>query len=480
MPDSCSVPVWQNSSPETKHFIGEEPAYGFRGGLRMSFGGRAYAMESPGAAVAAMIARLQTDPLTRSVERCEPGSAREVMGRVLAEPVVADRDSPAFEYSAMDGYAARLSDVANALKSQPQPDDDSVTLPVLGEARIGFEPPPMPQGNGVPGVVRIATGAGLPPGADVVIRREDVLEHPGSEGGPSVGSITIARSNAARLRSGDFIRRRGENTRAGTEVLSVGTVLNAAAMGTLAAVGCVRPRVYARLRVAIIVTGDELVPPSANPGPFQIRNSNETAISALLAPLAWIKVASELGAHVQDDGQQLSGVLRDAIAGADAVILSGGVSMGHHDPVRRAIESAGAEVVFHGLPQRPGKPILGAVAMSTGGRRVPVFGLPGNPISAMVTCLRIVVPTLAACACATRRPAPLRIALASPDGKTVDVWWHRLVRLDEQGRALLVDGRGSGDIIAAGQSDGFIEVPPQAAGADGFPPSLYPFYPWPS
>jgi molybdopterin molybdotransferase len=174
-------------------------------------------------------------------------------------------------------------------------------------------------------------------------------------------------------------------------------------------------------------------------------------------------------------------MLRGVSERADAVVLSGGVSMGHRDPVRGVIEAEGGDVVFHGLPQRPGKPMLGAIRMRTDRTLVPIFGLPGNPLSAMVTCTRIVMPVLARLAGATRGPGAHRVRVMNPDEKTLDLWWHRLVKINDSGDAELLGARGSGDMIAAGQSDGFIELPPSGWGdaqSGRSDDALYPFYPW--
>ena len=252
--------------------------------------------------------------------------------------------------------------------------------------------------------------------------------------------------------------------RAGDVVLEAGTVLSGAAVGTLAAVGCVRPAVFRRVRVAVITTGDELVAPGETPGAYEVRNSNGPVVAQVLGAHAWAEVVS--CEHVRDEGPGLGAALRGAVADADAVVLTGGVSMGHRDPVRGAVEAARAEVVFHGLPQKPGKPMLGAV-VKRDEATVPVLGLPGNPVSAMVTCTRIVVPVLAGAAGAARWPAAPTVRVVGWDGKAMDLWHHRLVRLREDGAVELVDGRGSGDIIAGGRSDGFIEVPPGGWGAAG-------------
>ncbi|MBL8763814.1 MAG: molybdopterin molybdotransferase MoeA [Phycisphaerae bacterium] len=465
----------------------------------MGFRGQDYAFDSPAAAVAGMISRLADAGAARPPEAVAIDAAR---GRVLAEDVRADRDSPAFDYSAMDGYAVRAADVEAVWRSAEA--GASITLAVVGESRIGAAPPVLPSeppGVGVgAAAIRIVTGAAIPQGTDAVVRREDVVEH--AEGsaahGERITSISIAPNVAARggVRVSDNIRRRGENARAGDVVLEAGAVLNAAALGTLAAVGCVRPLVRPRVRVAVITTGDELVPPEGAPGPYQIRNSNAAVIRALLAPWAWIEVVSIPGhpsVHVVDDEGVPDAVLRTAIGHIDAIVLTGGVSMGHRDPVRAAVERAGGagagkvEIVFHGLPQRPGKPMLGAVVRRAGGATapqplppLPIFGLPGNPISAMVTCTRIVLPVLAALAGASAARAPALgtqglVRLANPDGRSLALWWHRLVRLNAAGEAELIDARGSGDIIAGGRSDGFIELPPASTPA---PSALVPFHPW--
>ena len=460
----------------------------------MGFRGQDFAFDSPAAAVAGMISRLAG--ANRPPETIAFDTAH---GRVLAEDVLADRDSPAFDYSAMDGYAVHAADVDAAWRIAET--GATLTLAVVSESRIGTPPPILPGASRRDGTtataIRIVTGAAIPDGADAVVRREDVVEHAGGSAahGEHVTSISIAPNVAARggVHAGDNIRRRGENARARDVVLPAGTMLTAAALGTLAAVGCVRPLVRPRLRVAVITTGDELVPPAATPGPYQIRNSNAAVIHAVLAPRAWIEVVTIPGhqtMHAADDAGAMDAVLRAAIEHCDAIVLTGGVSMGHRDPVRAAVEhvsGGGGEIVFHGLPQRPGKPMLGAVVRrangATGSQPVPalpIFGLPGNPISAMVTCTRIVLPVLAALAglsAARARALGTQglVRLANPDGKSLDLWWHRLVRLNAAGEAELIDARGSGDIIAGGRSDGFVELPPASAPA---PSAIVPFYPW--
>ena len=421
----------------------------------MSFRGQPYAFESPAAAIAGMVARLER---SRSTELAESCALDRAIGRVLAEAVVADRDSPPFDTSAMDGYAVRVADLAG--------EGASITLPIVGESRIGMPPPVLPSGAGA-GAIRIVTGAAIPPGADAVIRREDVEERTSTRSAPSAGVATIALSDAARrVARGAHIRHRGENARAGDRLLEAGTVLSASSIGALAACGCAAPRVITRQRVGVIVTGDELVPIDAQPDAFQLRDSNGSTLHATLAAHAWLEVLAP--EHAVDEGARVEALLRARVEACDVVVLSGGVSMGHRDPVRAAIEAIGADIVFHGLPQRPGKPMLGAIARRADGRSVVIFALPGNPISAMVTARRIVVPVLAALTGARMAPRAPRVTVANADDALLDLWWHRLVRITDAGEAELVAGRGSGDIVAGGHSDGFIEVPPRTRSEGSF------------
>ncbi|MFZ2875050.1 MAG: molybdopterin molybdotransferase MoeA [Phycisphaerales bacterium] len=436
----------------------------------MDFRGQPFVFDSPSAAVAGLIAHLNGRGELRSTESVD---LADVSGRILAADVHADRDSPAFDYSAMDGYAVRAAHVHAAAAS------GSVTIPVEVESRIGKPPPVFRQGNSTPFAARIATGAPVPVEVDSVIRREDVAEHRATTSG-GVEAITVSADVAARVAPGDHIRRRAENARAGTCILRAGQVLSAAAVGSLAAAGVVSPRVYSRLRVAVIATGDELVDPSKPPELYQIRDSNGPAVRAALASQAWVEVRSVTRA---DDEEEVCGALRLACKDSDAVIITGGVSVGHRDPVRSAVERAGAKIVFHGLPQRPGKPMLGAVIGPGAGSAVqamPVFGLPGNPVSALVTCTRIVLPVLAACAGASRTPPcclPQQLELVNADGRTLDLWWHRLARhvVDAAGAPTLelIDARGSGDVVAVGKCDGFVEIPPRSTHRS------VSFYAWP-
>jgi molybdopterin molybdotransferase len=219
------------------------------------------------------------------------------------------------------------------------------------------------------------------------------------------------------------------------------------------------------------VTGDELEAVGAPVDDYQIRDSNGPALHALF-DRPWI--AARRAPRVLDDVTALRDAVADALATSDAVVLTGGVSKGAYDHVPGVLAGLGVDVLFHRLPQRPGHPVLGGVT-ATG---VPVFGLPGNPLSAMVTGRRLVLPTLAARAGMSVTAAGIAPRLVtSPDQRSLPNHWHfPLVTLRDPSPGAdvaLVSSRGSGDLVALGRSDGFIEIPP---GHDG--PGPWPFYPW--
>ncbi len=408
-------------------------------------------VESPQAAIALVVSRLAAASQGLGCESVPLALAR---GRVLAEAICADRDSPPFDHSAMDGYAIRLADLEAGRE-----------LEVLAESRPGSPAPPMPATRGC---VRVATGAPRPAGSDAVIRREDVREHPGAVAG-SVARITI--TDSERPRPGQHWRLQGENARRGAILLDAGTTIDAAAAATLASCGISAPEVRSRVEVAVITTGDEVVPIDADPREEEIRNSNAAGLAALLAK-PWSELA--LVEHVGDEFALLAEVLGRAIESHHAVILTGGVSMGHRDLVREAIEAQRAEILFHRLPQRPGRPRLAAIAGNSA-RSVPVFGLPGNPLSALTTARRIVLPTLAALAGATPKP-PRQVEVEFDEPLlATPLWRFHPARFDGEGRVWLLPVRSSGDVAAAGRSDGFIEVPPECGVEQG---RRYAFFAW--
>lgn len=367
--------------------------------------------------------------------------AQPVAGRILASPVVADRDSPAADVSAMDGYAVRMSDLA---RNEP--------IAVSGECVPGA-PPVEPIEDSV---VRIFTGAIVPSGFDAVVKREDTEEQE-----TSVRLLESARS----LEPGMHIRRAGENARAGSVVLAPGTSITGAARATMANFGCDEVELFKRVRVSIVTTGDEVGEfADQAPKPWQLRNSNRAAIKTLLEPIPWTQIVHV--DHCRDDRDALTRLLRGRLQESDAILLTGGVSMGDYDYVPEVLGEIGGEIVFHGLPIRPGKPILGAATAE--GKLL--LGLPGNPVSATVGCRRMAIPLLAKLAGMNRwLPARPTVRLREPDNKQIPLWWFRLVRMVDTGVAELVESLGSGDLVSLGNSCGFVELPPNSSGEGPWP-----------
>ncbi len=402
----------------------DQPSVGARSQSPASFA-------MPDDALAAMVSLL--GPVEVETLPC-----RDAAGRVLAQPITADRDSPPCDNSAMDGYAVRLAEV--------RPDG----LAVAGEVLIGRSPPALPAGQ----ALRISTGAPLPAGAEAVIRREDVEESPEK----------IVVRPGVELKPGQHIRRRGENAKQGEVVLDAGRVVDGPAISVIASFGATDLRVYRRVRVAILVTGNELRPPESPLDACELRDSNGPALRTMLSGARWIEPSRQQ--HAPDDPAAIEQALRECLADCHAVLLTGGVSMGGHDHVPQAIAAVGARIVFQKLPIRPGHPMLGAV----GPEGQAILALPGNPVSVMVTARRFGLTALRRLAGLTEpRQAAPTVTLDHPDAHQLRLWWFRPVRLIAAGRAELVRTMGSGDMISAARSDGFVELPPDAHGSGPWP-----------
>jgi molybdopterin molybdotransferase len=226
------------------------------------------------------------------------------------------------------------------------------------------------------------------------------------------------------------------------------------------------PRVYRKLRVGVIVTGDELATPLEAPEPWRIRDCNGPFVQSLLSGCSRVRLDSLK--HVRDEPSALARQLNLLLDGCDAVIITGGVSKGDYDHVPAVVAGTGAEVLFHGLPIRPGHPILGAVTR----QNQAIIGLPGNPLAVMVGMCRVAAAALARLSGMQSAAMP-RVQLADTISKPLQLWWYRPVRIEADGRARLVSSKGSGDIPSAVRSDGFIELEPGAAGSGSWP-----FYRW--
>lgn len=301
-----------------------------------------------------------TEARRRVLELARPLGAEVVplnraLGRVLAEDVSAADPVPGFDNSAMDGFAVRAADTAGASGRSP------VTLRIAGESRAGI-PAARTLARGE--AIAISTGAMLPEGADAVVRVEDTAARN--------GAVAIA----AQVEPGLDVRHAGEDIEPGAGVLAAGTALGAAELGVLASVGRESVSCARRPRVAILTTGDELRAPGEPLAPGCIRDSNAHSVPPLAAEAGGAPGAVE---HAADEPEATRAALERALR-SDIAVVCGGVSVGEHDHVRPVLSELGAREVFWGVAMRPGKPTwFGASAR--GGL---VFGLPGNPVSAMV------------------------------------------------------------------------------------------------
>lgn len=291
---------------------------------------------------------------TITTARAERAPVLECLGRVLAEDAAATEDNPPFDNSAMDGFAVRAADLADASEQ------NAVTLPVIEDIPAGIAPTQVVRAGAVS---RIMTGAMLPEGADAVVMVESTR--------PDGDNVAI--TEAPRLRQ--HIRPAGESVRVGDVVLRAGTMIQPAEMAMLASLNIPEPSVYRRPRVAVISTGDELTPPGAPLEPGKIRDSNRYGLYGQIIEAGAEPV--DLGI-VSDDAADVEDRLRRAVEEADALVTSGGVSVGDYDVVKDVLLKLGT-LDFWRVAMKPGKPqAFGQIE----GR--PVFALPGNPVSSMV------------------------------------------------------------------------------------------------
>ncbi|HZI90747.1 MAG TPA: gephyrin-like molybdotransferase Glp [Thermoleophilaceae bacterium] len=288
----------------------------------------------------------------------------DALGRVLAEDVTSEVAVPPFDGSAMDGFAL--------------PAGAEGRLEVVGESRAGHPwTEPLQAGT----AVRISTGAAVPDGTAAVVPVENVTE------GEGEGAVEVPPTP-----DGANVRLRGEDVQPGDVVLPRGAELSPPALGVLASVGRTAARCTRRPLVAILATGDELTEPGAELAPGAIWSSNPLALAGQVVRAGGVV---ERTLSVPDDAEATRSAIGDALGSADVVCVSGGVSVGPHDHVKGALGDLGVEESFWGVALRPGKPTWFGT-LDGGGRRVLAFGLPGNPVSAMVTFRLFAMPALRA------------------------------------------------------------------------------------
>lgn len=377
--------------------------------------------------------RLPARPVPRAV----------AAGLVLAEPITADRDAPPFAKSVVDGYAIRAADLANGPTF------------ALGETILAGSVPSRPLAAGE--TAAIMTGAPIPEGADMIVMVENA-ERQGA-------SVRLD----DRPEPGRNILARGREMRRGETVLEPGVVLNGPRLGLIASVGRGEILCVPRPTVAVVPTGDELVEPEQEPGPGRIRNSNAPTLTALAASAGAVARSLPI---VPDRADALETALGAAL-GSDVVIVSGGVSAGAKDLVPAALAALGVEPLFHKVRVKPGKPLwFGLAPPRPDGRAgALVFGLPGNPVSSVVSLTLFVRPALAILAGQTAPPVhdgfyPLARAF-SHRGDRPTYQPSRLVTEEGETRIEPLDWAGSADLRTVALADGFAAFP---AGDVDYPP----------
>jgi len=352
------------------------------------------------------------------------------LGRILADPVVAPLDVPSFSNSAMDGFAVRAEDVASP----------EAVLEIVEDVPAG-QVATVTVGKGQ--AIKIMTGAPMPEGADTVVRVEDTEE--------GDGKVRIATAPPA----GNSVRPPGGDVAAGSTVFSAGTRLSEAHVGVLATIGVVEPVVARRPRVAVMSTGDELVRPETEDlGPGLIRDSNRPMLLSLVAAAG--AEPFDMG-RIPDDADSMRAALGQAAAEADAIVTSGGVSMGEYDVIKMVLRDE-ADVDFFPVAMKPGKPQgFGTV----GG--TPFFGLPGNPVSVLVSFEQFVRPALLAMQGATALLRPRFTGVAGEDFRS-DPAKEEFIRVRFAGgspspKVIQTGGSGSHVLSGAANADAFAVMP---------------------
>ena len=369
----------------------------------------------------------------------------EGLGRVLAEEVISDIDIPPFDNSAMDGYAVRSADVADSTPDTP------VSLTIVGSVAAGY----VAQIGVVPGTaVRIMTGAPMPDGADAVVPYEDTSDFDRSKDerlAAPADSIQVRRA----AQPCDHVRPAGEDVREGEVVMVPGRVIRPQEIGVLASLGLGTVLVHRRPRVAILATGDELLEVHEPLAPGKIRNSNEYTNAALVERTGGIAIRLGIARDTEAD---LSAKIRSGLQqGADLFLTSGGVSVGDYDVVKDVLGAEG-RMQFWQVRMKPGKPL--AFGLLSGG--VPLIGLPGNPVSAMVSFEQFARPAILKMVGHRDLDKPtVRVILDEPLTNSGRRGYLRvIVRRTEDGYHARTTGeQGSGVLTSMAKANGLAIVP---------------------
>jgi molybdopterin molybdotransferase len=362
--------------------------------------------------------------------------------RVLAEPILADRNLPPFPRSTRDGYAVRAADVAHVPN----------TLDVIGEIKAGENIDNIPKHIASGQAASIMTGAPVPSGADAVV----MVEYTGLQG----NRVEVARS----VVPGENIVPSGAEARRGSVLVERGTRLNDAAIALAATAGQSRVQVYNRPQVAVLTTGDEIVSIDATPGPTQIRNSNSYSLAVQIRNAGGEPILLPVA---PDEPRKLRTLIEEGLK-RDLLLMTGGVSMGRYDLVEQVLEELKAEFFFTGAKIQPGRPVVfgkcGAGALAGESTGTYFFGLPGNPVSTMVTFELFARPILEALAGMSPRTlffvyAKLKAEIRIKPG--LKRFLPAILSGEfEASQVELVRWQGSGDVAATARANCYIVIPP--------------------
>lgn len=364
----------------------------------------------------------------------EEVSTRAAAGRVLARAQHSAFSVPSVDNTSMDGYAVHAADCASG----------EARLPVAQRIPAGSVPQPLARGT----AARIFTGAPIPPGADAVVMQEQCVQE---------GDAVVIKH---RPQPGEWVRRVGEDIRAGSEILAPGMKLRPQDTGLAASVGIAALPLYRKLKVAVFFTGDELVMPGEPLPPGRIYNSNRYTLNALLQQFGC--VVTDYG-NVPDRLDETRAVLREAAAGNDLIVTSGGVSVGEEDHIKPAVEAEGRLSMWK-IAVKPGKPLAFGEVNAGGSKAAHFIGLPGNPVSSFVTFLLFVRPFLLRCQGVTRVEPPAYPLRADFDWAKPDARREFLrVKLNAAGGLDLYANQSSAVLTSTVWGDGFVDNPAKQA-----------------
>lgn len=375
----------------------------------------------------------------------------EAHGRVLRADLRADRDLPPFDRVTMDGFALCAASFSKSRR----------TFRIEGTQAAGMRP--FKLANAAAGCVEIMTGASLPEGADCVVPYEDTKRD---------GTEMSVLPSLAELKPGHSVHRRGSDHRQGEVIVPAGTRIGGREIAVAAAIGATHLKVSRRPKIAVIATGDELVEVGDAVAPHQVRRSNDHALRAglALAGYPWVERF-----HLHDMRHEIEHMLWHIIAEFDVILISGGVSKGKFDFLPAELDAQGVRKIFHGVAQRPGKPVW--FGITPDGK--PVFALPGNPVSSYTCFHRYVLPALAQMSGEPGRPQPTAV-LTTPVTFRPPLAYFLPVRVNSgpagELRAEPDPTNTSGDFAGLVGTNGFVELP---AGQVEFPAGyVAPFWAW--